>query len=55
MLACSALEKMPTKRDAAGFGCKQWIENAFKDMAVTPEDIGSYCVGTVAEQVRLVS
>jgi hypothetical protein len=42
---------MPTKRDAAQFGCKQWIEDAFQDMAVIPEDVASYSAGTVAEQV----
>jgi hypothetical protein len=42
---------MPTKRDAAGFGCTEWIEEAFCAMGVTPEDVREYSEGPVSEVV----
>lgn len=46
------LEKMPTKKDASGFGCKRWIEDSFKAMTCTDGDIARYALGTVSHQLK---
>lgn len=51
LLLCSVLEKIPTKRDAAHFGHTEYIEDAFRAMAVTPDDISAYAAGTIEEVV----
>ncbi|KAK3285140.1 hypothetical protein CYMTET_7239 [Cymbomonas tetramitiformis] len=43
------LAKMPTKKDSAKFGSKEYIENSFRAMAVTPEEIDSYTEGQLSE------
>jgi hypothetical protein len=51
LLLCSVLEKIPTKLDAAHFGHTEYIEDAFRAMAVTPDDISAYAAGTIEEVV----
>eukprot|EP00775_Hariotina_reticulata_P006068 gene6068-6306_t len=42
---------MPTKRDAAHFGSKEYIEDSFRAMAVIPDEVGAYSEGCVEEVV----
>ena len=42
---------MPTKRDAASFGCRECIEESFAAMGCDDDSIAAYCAGTVADTV----
>jgi hypothetical protein len=36
------LDKIPTKREAAGFGCKRLVDDSCYMMTCTPEDVEGY-------------
>lgn len=42
---------MPTKKDAASFGCREYIEESFAALGCDDDSIAAFCTGTVADTV----